>query len=124
MGLTARLLDWIEGYDEYEDEQTYAMPARSAHEAHRQHSAIATAPIVNASVTLMALCSAQDARQIADLIVEGKTVIFSIAATPRALARRLVDFVGGALYAKDAQIERIATDTFLAAPADMEIYNP
>ena len=119
MGVTARLLDWIEGYDE--GQEAYDTSAQLAHERHVHHSA---APIGNASVTLMALCSAQDAHQIADLIVEGKTVIFSIAATPRALARRLVDFVGGALYAKDAQIERIAADTFLAAPTNVYIYNP
>lgn len=124
MGLATRLLDWIEGYDEYEDEEIYDVPTRSAREPHRRHSTIGTAPITNASVTLMVLCSVQDAHRIADLIVEGQAVIFSIAATPRALARRLVDFVGGALYAKDAQIERIATDTFLAAPADVDIYNP
>lgn len=113
MGLTARLLDWIEGDDIYEDEAYGAQGAQPA-----------AALRENASLTLMMLRSVPEAHQIADRIAEGKTVIFSIAATPRALARRLVDVVGGALYARDAQIERIATDTFLAAPAEVDIYSP
>lgn len=62
-----------------------------------------------------------DAHKVADLLAENRPVICSIANTPRDTARRLIDFISGAAYTRDGQVEHIATDTYLFAPFDVEL---
>lgn len=109
MGLAERLRDFMgyeqdEEYEPWEDEPQRAAPGPR--------------------IELVSLRGADDARRAADLLAEGSGVLFSIARTPRETARRLVDFLGGAIYAKDGQIERVARDTFLVLPFDAEFVTP
>lgn len=75
----------------------------------------------NRRIALMRFGTPEDAKQAAELLMQNQVVIFSVEGTPRAVARRLVDFIGGAAFTKDAQIKHIAKNTYLLAPYDVEL---
>ncbi|MBQ7102272.1 MAG: cell division protein SepF [Clostridia bacterium] len=57
-----------------------------------------------------------DATGIADHINQRHMVILNLEATSRDIARRLVDFLGGVVYANDGSIRRVANSTFVIVP--------
>lgn len=111
MGLADKLMDFL-GYERDDDEWDEPKPQRGTQE---------NEPKYDAQIVLLRLEGPDDARYTADLIAERRTVIFSITGVPRDTARRLIDFVGGAVFTRDGQIEHIATDTYLVAPFDVEL---
>ena len=62
-----------------------------------------------------------DAGKIADYLCQGYTVLLNLEeATPQA-ARRIVDFLSGGAYAKDAQMLHIACQVYLLAPIGVDV---
>ncbi len=57
-----------------------------------------------------------DATGIADHINQRHMVILNLEATSRDIARRLVDFLGGVVYANEGSIRRVANSTFVIVP--------
>ena len=58
-----------------------------------------------------------DVKVIADHIVEKRTVVLNLEQTDKAISRRIVDFLGGAAYANNGKIKRIANNTYIITPA-------
>lgn len=57
-----------------------------------------------------------EATGIADHINQRHMVILNLEATSRDIARRLVDFLGGVVYANEGSIRRVANSTFVIVP--------
>ena len=57
-----------------------------------------------------------EATGIADHINKRHMVILNLEATSRDIARRLVDFLGGVVYANEGSIRRVANSTFVIVP--------
>lgn len=57
-----------------------------------------------------------DATGIADHINQRHMVILNLEVTSRDIARRLVDFLGGVVYANEGSIRRVANSTFVIVP--------
>lgn len=120
MNLAEKIRDFV-GYDSFEEEYD-VRPS----EQRRGTSHIADAhPAVPAlRITLVKLVTVADGRTIIDELAGGKAVVFSVAGTPRAQSRRLLDFVCGGLYAYDGWVEHIGVDVYLLLPQGIEIlYN-
>lgn len=58
-----------------------------------------------------------DVKVIADHIVEKRTVVLNLEQTDKAISRRIVDFLGGAAYANNGKIKRIANNTYIITPS-------
>jgi cell division inhibitor SepF len=65
-----------------------------------------------------------DARQIAENVKSGKTVLVNFERTDGETIKRTVDFMSGITYAVSGTVQRISNTIFLFAPARVEIYAP
>lgn len=62
-----------------------------------------------------------DSRAIASQILGGEAVIVNFTQIDESQAKRILDFLGGAIYAVNGEIERIGQSIFLVTPATFEI---
>ena len=63
----------------------------------------------------------QDVTQIADHLINRKTVILNLEETNKETARRLLDFLNGVAYTIQGQVERVADRTFVITPSNIGI---
>ncbi|MDF7626953.1 cell division protein SepF [Leuconostocaceae bacterium ESL0723] len=62
-----------------------------------------------------------DSRAIASQVLGGEAVIVNFTQIDEGQAKRILDFLGGAVYAVDGDIERIGQSIFLVTPNTFEI---
>jgi cell division inhibitor SepF len=62
-----------------------------------------------------------DIRDIGERFKQGIPVIMSLQGAEDGVARRLVDFASGLVFALDGSIELVASRVYLLTPADMEV---
>jgi cell division inhibitor SepF len=62
-----------------------------------------------------------EARELGERFKDGVAVIMNLQQTEDAIARRLVDFASGLVFAKDGKIELVANRVYLLTPADVEV---
>ena len=61
------------------------------------------------------------AAEVADHLRGKRAVLLNMEATPKDLARRLVDFLSGVTYAIDGNIQKVAANTYLLTPPNVDI---
>lgn len=54
--------------------------------------------------------------EIADNLIEKRTVVLNLEQANKDIARRIVDFLSGAAYAHEGQLKRIANNTYIITP--------
>jgi len=62
-----------------------------------------------------------DAQQVAEHIKARKTVIINMKRTEKELGKRIIDFLSGINYAVDGNVQKIADNIFIFAPAHIEV---
>jgi len=62
-----------------------------------------------------------EARDIADHLKQKKPVVINLEGVEKEIARRIVDFLSGAVYALDGNIQKISSGIFLIAPYNVGI---
>jgi FtsZ-interacting cell division protein YlmF len=72
-------------------------------------------------VVVLEPSSFDEVQEIADHLREKRPVILNLEATEKSLAKRIVDFVSGAVYVLDGGMQRINTSIFLFTPAEVDI---
>ena len=65
--------------------------------------------------------SFEDARDIANHLKSKKPVVMNLESVERDVARRIVDFLSGAVYALDGNIQKVSNGIFLIAPYNVGI---
>jgi len=63
----------------------------------------------------------QRLEDIAELLINRKTVILNLEETNKEMARRLIDFLRGVAYAIQGQVERVSERTFVITPSNISI---
>lgn len=63
------------------------------------------------------------AEDICDLLKEKQSVIVNLEYVNKDVARRIVDFISGGVYALDGYIQKVSNSIFLVAPSNYEITN-
>ncbi len=75
-------------------------------------------------VTEIAMVKPSDMESVRDAathLIENRAVVLSLKNTESSLARRWLDYLGGATYAVDGKINRIAPYTYLLTPKGVEL---
>lgn len=74
------------------------------------------------SIGIRAFCPQclDDARGIADTVTGCGTAVVNFALTDRLISRRIMDYISGVAYTMNAEINRIATGTFLITPCSAD----
>ena len=65
----------------------------------------------------------EQAEEICDLLKEKKSVIINLEYVNKDVARRIVDFISGGVFALDGHIQKVSNSIFLIAPYNYEITN-
>lgn len=63
----------------------------------------------------------EEARDIADHLKQKKPVVVNLESVEKEVARRIIDFLSGAVYASDGNIQKISGGIFLIAPYNVGI---
>ena len=63
----------------------------------------------------------ENSREIADHLREKRTVVMNLETTNKDVARRLVDFLSGVAYANDGKIKKVAINTYIITPYNVDI---
>ena len=65
----------------------------------------------------------EQSEEICSFLKEKKSVIVNLEYVNKDVARRIVDFISGGVYALDGHIQKISNSIFLIAPVNYEITN-
>ncbi|MBR2634018.1 MAG: cell division protein SepF [Clostridia bacterium] len=59
--------------------------------------------------------------QIADYLVDRKTILLNLEDTNKETARRLIDFLNGVAYAINGDLRKVASNTYVVTPSNVEL---
>ncbi|ADG40012.1 MULTISPECIES: cell division protein SepF [Leuconostoc] len=118
-----------DGYDNnsYQEQQQFQQPiqqnSQQATYLGRQasQSTMTDPSNANSKIALFEPKVYSDSRAIASQILGGEAVIVNFTQIDESQAKRILDFLGGAIYAVNGEIERIGQSIFLVTPATFEI---
>ena len=65
----------------------------------------------------------EQSEEICEHLKEKKSIIVNLEYVNKDVARRIIDFISGAVYALDGNIQKISNSIFLVAPFNYEITN-
>jgi len=63
----------------------------------------------------------ENAAEIADHLREKRTVVLNLEQTNKDIARRLIDFLSGVAYAQDGKIKKVALNTYIITPYNVDL---
>ena len=63
----------------------------------------------------------KDITNMADKFIEGYTLIVNMEQTNKDVAKRIIDFLGGVAYAHQGNIKRVAEDTYIVMPSNIDL---
>lgn len=61
------------------------------------------------------------AAEIADHLRERRAVVMNLETTSKEISRRLIDFLSGVAYAQDGRISKVATNTYILTPSNVDL---
>ncbi len=112
--------------DDYDD--GYNPPARSSRNS-RSNSGNKVTPMrqparrsnVSMEVCVIKPTSVEDAREITETLLDGRTVILNLEGLDLEIAQRIIDFTSGATYAISGNLQKISNYIFLVTPTNVDI---
>jgi len=117
--------------EEYDEEEAYEYEERGNYEAEEEKGFFGRRGKVvplNAQGQPVKMVISQpttfeQSEEICSLLKEKKSVIVNLEYVNKDVARRIVDFISGGVYALDGHIQKISNSIFLIAPVNYEITN-
>ena len=64
---------------------------------------------------------AEETRAIADELLKMHTVVLNLENTEKDVSRRIIDFLSGVAYANGGKIKRVATNTYIIIPYNVDL---
>lgn len=115
--------DEFETDDEYEEEEELdeVQPARRAVFAPRRSSLGSSQADRPLKMMIVEPETFDDSQNIADYLRERKPVVINFESTPADVSKRVVDFISGATYALDGNIQKVGKDIFLCVPSNVSV---
>ena len=118
--------------EEYEDENIYDYENEEEVEVEdkklfgRKNNKIVTMPQAQGQAIKMVISQPttfEQSDEICSFLKEKKSVIVNLEYVNKDVARRIVDFISGGVYALDGYIQKVSNSIFLVAPSNYEITN-
>lgn len=112
--------------DDEQDDEDYAPPAKSSRAALSNNKVTPMRQPARRSSTSMEVCvikptSVDDAREITETLLAGRTVILNLEGLDLEIAQRIIDFTSGATFAISGNLQKISNYIFLVTPTNVEI---
>ena len=108
--------DYEEEEEEVEDKKFFG----------RKNNKVVNMPQVNSNAIKMVISQPttfEQSDEICAFLKEKKSVIVNLEYVNKDVARRIVDFISGGVYALDGYIQKVSNSIFLVAPSNYEITN-
>ena len=129
-GVFGKLMGFVGLDDAYEEEEVYyepPKPTKSSYNNDYYSAASRRSKVVNINSTVQLNLvilnpeSFEDAQAIADNVKMKKPCVVNLEGVDKDIARRVVDFMSGAIYAIDGNIQKVSNGIFLVAPYNVTI---
>lgn len=132
MSILDEFKKWTHPYDdeEEEDDLVEETPGHSdapdrleerRYRADERHNKVVN---INATTQLKVILVKPDrfenAADIADQLRDRRTVVLNLESTNKDVARRLIDFLSGVAYGSDGKIKKVAANTYIITPFQVE----
>ena len=118
-------------YDDYDDDDYEEKPVRhSSRNSHSSGSGSKVTPMrqpasrrqaPNMEVCVIKPSSVEDAREITETLLSGRTVILNLEGLDLEVAQRIIDFTSGATFAINGNLQKISNYIFLVTPTNVDI---
>ena len=121
---------WVNAYEDEDEEFEEFVPRKKEPEndfSHFQSGDNKKSKIVNINATaqlavvLVKPERFENAAEIADNLKDKRTVVLNLEETNKEVARRLIDFLSGVAYANEGKIKRVANNTFIITPYNVDL---
>ena len=116
--------DDYQGNDQQQEEE-YEEPRRPARRARKSRGGADNVVNIHTTAQLQVVLakpeSFEEAKSVVDNLNEKRTVVINLESTNRDMARRLVDFFSGAVYANRGTLKRVANNTFIITPYNVDV---
>lgn len=94
----------------------------SQNDASERKDKVVSIPTTNQQqVVLVSTVTFETATDIADHLAARRIVLLNLESTPKDDARRIIDFLSGAIYALDGKLKKVAISTFVLAPSNVDV---
>ena len=111
--------------NEPQQEEEYEEPRRPARRARESRGGADNVVNIHTTAQLQVVLakpeSFEEAKSVVDNLNEKRTVVINLESTNRDMARRLVDFFSGAVYANRGTLKRVANNTFIITPYNVGV---
>jgi len=112
----------LEGSEEVVEDDEMLNVEPEVHQGYNKRSKIVNIhTTTQLKVVVMQPESFEEAKDIADHLKSKKPVVINLEDVEKDVARRIVDFLSGAVYALDGNIQKISAGIFLVAPYNVDI---
>lgn len=112
-----------EPYDEEEMEEVSAKNEKFAAASSKKNQG-KVLNLNNSATTKVVVVSPQninDAKEICDHLRANRSIVMNVENIETAVAQRIVDFLSGAVYSLDGNIQKVSSGIFLATPNSVDI---
>ena len=121
--------DLYEDEDEEEDEPEHEAPPRretpTYQEPPRRNPGGGKVVNIHATTQLQVVLVKperyENASEVADHLRDKRTVVLNLEKTQKDVARRLLDFLSGVAYAQEGKIKKVALQTYIVTPYNVDI---
>ena len=124
-----------ENYEEYEedfgDQPITPTPARPQRTAERTEAPSYSAPAPSGNINMTSGSAIEmkvvkpdtleTVTQIADCLLDRKTILLNLEDTSKETSRRLIDFLNGVSYAINGDLKKVASNTYVVTPNNVEV---
>ncbi len=114
------MLDKVKKFLFTEDED-YEYAEKNVEEKPAARQKMSKLKINQAEVVISEPLSYSESQSIADFVLSNRTVIINLHRVTPEQAKRIVDFLSGAVYALDGTIEKVREEVFLIAPKEVPV---
>lgn len=109
-----------ESFDDFDmEEEKKFQPASSSKVTPMRHPASRKGG--NMEVCVVKPSSVDDSREITETLLSGRTVILNLEGMDLELAQRIIDFISGATFAINGNLQKISNYIFLVTPTNVDI---
>lgn len=74
-------------------------------------------------IIVMTPDSFDEAEKVANYLKSRRPVVINFSKTTKDVAQRILDFLGGTVFALNGSMQRVSKDTFLFVPSNMTVYS-
>ncbi len=117
----AKVEDDEEEFDEFVPSEAPKRGREAAPSSRRDDRVVNIHTTTQLQVVLVKPERYENATEIADHLKEKRTVVLNLESTNKDAARRILDFLSGVAYTNDGQIKRVANNTYIITPYNVDL---